>query len=586
MRRSKAGRRRGRVFRLLLLGFVLLGAPQVHAGDAEPALGTLQAEAAEAAGCPAEDLAAFLADDPAARPAAAGGSAPVSLTRVLVELGARQEVDPGDFRLLATGAVLREALQPSLVREQRRLPLLPYASVLHPRNLRGWQSHHGGARAQALATFGVPGAFEGRVEIEFARTGDGWRAFAFRLPASGRVVAVVEGRWRLLDAGEAVPDPAGAAVDDPPFARAFRGRGGPRAREPGRVPFDDAAEDGLRWLAAHQSPDGRFGAQDFAEYCDGAPATPAERPEGRGVRTRDVGVTGAALAAFLGAGYTNRGRHPFARCVSRGLTWLKGVQDPEGCFGPRSHPAFLHDHAWAALAMIEAYGMTGSPIFKGSAQRALEFVARARDSDGGWRAVGGDASVTAALLLPLVAAQRVIDDQTARGRPAPLELDPALLAALRAWAWARSTPEALAAPGGEGPPALLSRAAEGSAALLARVLLGENPREAPALAEGAAFLRTRLPRRDAGEAGVDLNAWYFGTLAAFQFGGDLFNEWQGALRRAVLESRRREGTPCGYRGSWDPLGPGAAEGGRVWSTALMTLCCEVHYRYGRVFGDR
>ena len=34
------------------------------------------------------------------------------------------------------------------------------------------------------------------------------------------------------------------------------------------------------------------------------------------------------------------------------------------------------------------------------------------------------------------------------------------------------------------------------------------------------------------------------------------------------------------------LPPWGDEGGRVYSTALLTMCLEVYYRYGRVFGTK
>jgi hypothetical protein len=37
-------------------------------------------------------------------------------------------------------------------------------------------------------------------------------------------------------------------------------------------------------------------------------------------------------------------------------------------------------------------------------------------------------------------------------------------------------------------------------------------------------------------------------------------------------------------GSWDPIDPWGEDGGRVYSTAMLTMCCEVYYRYDRVFG--
>ncbi len=123
---------------------------------------------------------------------------------------------------------------------------------------------------------------------------------------------------------------------------------------------------------------------------------------------RDVGSTGLALAAFLGAGRTNRGRHAHARTVSKGLRHLKNAQDAEGCFGPRVHP---REHALATLAMVEVYGMTRSPFFKGSALKAVEWLARIDvDTSDPW------------LVLPLVLAARIDADAVASDRTPPFRL--------------------------------------------------------------------------------------------------------------------------------------------------------------------
>jgi hypothetical protein len=59
------------------------------------------------------------------------------------------------------------------------------------------------------------------------------------------------------------------------------------------------------------------------------------------------------VLAFLGAGYTNRGSHPHAKVVSKGVRFLKNFQDPEGCFGPRNHTRWIYDHAAATFALVE-----------------------------------------------------------------------------------------------------------------------------------------------------------------------------------------------------------------------------------------
>ena len=56
-----------------------------------------------------------------------------------------------------------------------------------------------------------------------------------------------------------------------------------------------------------------------------------------------------------------------------------------------------------------------------------------------------------------------------------------------------------------------------------------------------------------------------------------------AMVGAIVDSQREDGD---FSGSWDPVGAWGNVGGRVYSTALMTLCLEVYYRYGRVFGAK
>ena len=53
---------------------------------------------------------------------------------------------------------------------------------------------------------------------------------------------------------------------------------------------------------------------------------------------------------------------------------------------------------------------------------------------------------------------------------------------------------------------------------------------------------------------------------------------------AIIELQETEG--CA-RGSWDPrVDPWGDHGGRVYATALCTLCLEVFYRYDRILGAR
>jgi len=385
---------------------------------------------------------------------------------------------------------------------------------------------------------------------------------------------------------------------------AFRGRGGSRdlgTGRDGRKKFDDAVDDALRWLAAHQSPNGSWEAAGFGQWCDGRPVSDASRhPDGLGKALYGPGVTGLALCAFLGAGYTHRGKHPYAKVVSRGLRYLKNIQDPEGCFGVRSTRQYIYNHATCALAMVEAYGMTGSPVFKGSAQRALDFIALARNPYFAWRygikPGDNDTSVSGWMMMALKSAQLVNKDAIKRGKPAPLTLDELAFDGLKAWLEKVTDPKTgrvgYVAPGtGPARPQEVvdrfpSDKSESMTAvgMLARTFMGEDPRRSKVIKRGADLCAKLPPTWNPSDGSIDMYYWYYGTLAMFQFGGSHWTAWKRAMEKAMLETQREDTDPCRFKGSWDPIGPWGMDGGRVYSTAILALCCEVFYRYERVFG--
>ena len=85
-------------------------------------------------------------------------------------------------------------------------------------------------------------------------------------------------------------------------SRAMGGRGGTNRHA------ESAVRAGLVWLAKAQEKDGSWNCK---------------RWEGGG--NYDVGMTGLALLAFLGAGYTQT-KGPFKSTVAKGLAWLKANQ--------------------------------------------------------------------------------------------------------------------------------------------------------------------------------------------------------------------------------------------------------------------
>ena len=377
---------------------------------------------------------------------------------------------------------------------------------------------------------------------------------------------------------------------------AFKGRGGSRPSTTPRE-ADPAVDAALRWLAAHQAADGHWSCTGFASWCDGKPVPDAEKA-GAGKSMYDVGVTGLSLLAFLGAGYSNRSEGPYGKVVASGLRFLKNEQDAEGCFGPRTSSHFAYNHAIASLAMVEAYGMTDSVIFKGAAQKAFDFVALCRNPYFAWRygvkPGDNDTSVTGWMTMVLQSARLVNRTAVATGRPPPLAIDDEAFDGIRAWLSKMTDPEfgrvgyQQRGAGPARPTELVDRfpgeKSESMTAIgvLLRVFLGDDPATDDVVRKGVALLQRLPPTWNPDDGSVDFYYWHAATLAMHQVGGSAWTAWHEALRAAVVPHQRTDGDVCTVKGSWDPIDPWGSDGGRVYSTALLANTLLAPQRYERL----
>jgi len=422
-------------------------------------------------------------------------------------------------------------------------------------------------------------------------------------PAGGRVEKILSVPFMqmapLEEEVEEIEEPGGGArrLVDPRSSFPFRGAA--KTDGGGTPAVRKAVDEALRWLAAHLASRGAWEPAGFADWCDGKVLQAGgPRATGKGEPRVRVGVTGLALQAFLAAGYTNRGRHPFAKTVSRGLRYLKNVQDPDGCFGPRDHEKYIYNHAMAALAMVEAYGMTGSPIFKGSAQRALDFGALSRNPFFAWRygvkPGDNDTSVSACMTLVNRAADWVNEHAKRRGKAAPLTVDGSAADGMRAWLEKMTDPTygrigyVRRGTGPARPKALVGKfpgqksEAMTAAGLFSRTLIGVDTKHAQDQGLGLTLIGKLPPRWNQKDGSIDLYYWYWGTLATWQAGGERWTKWEKALHSAVLKSQHKGGDFCLLRGSWDPVGVWGGCGGRVYATAIQCLTLQVYTRYPRL----
>jgi len=343
----------------------------------------------------------------------------------------------------------------------------------------------------------------------------------------------------------------------------------------------------LGWLAAHQDvdTDGKWDCDAFMKHDPGD-----AKSGGGGGALLDVGATGLAVLAFLGAGHTDRGaanENDFAKNVRMGLRYLMSVQDDDGVFGARVSHSYMYGHAIATAALAQAYGMTKNPRYKKPALDGVLYLLKARNPYLGWRYEprGGenDTSVTSWAVIALHSAKhaKLLSGDFEK------EVEHAFEGAI-AWVDKMTDPD-FGQVGYNFPGGSVARAegrvdrfppdksqAMTAAGILTRMLGGQDPRRSEAIRKGVRLCLDLEPHWDEESGRIDLYYWLVGTMAMYRVGGAEWRRWNAALADAVVPHQRTESAAAG---SWDPAGAWGPEGGRVVATSMMALALQVAQRY-------
>ncbi len=163
---------------------------------------------------------------------------------------------------------------------------------------------------------------------------------------------------------------------------------------------EEAVERGLAWLAAHQAADGSWSADVGFKLNMTYRVTASERGH--------VGVTSLAGMAFLAGGHLP-GRGRYGKVVERTLDFVLGCVQDDGYItraGTR-----MYSHAFGTLFLAEIYGMTHRPEVRGKLQKAVDFIVKSQNDEGGWRYVPlareSDMSIVVCQVLALRAARNI-----------------------------------------------------------------------------------------------------------------------------------------------------------------------------------
>ena len=324
-----------------------------------------------------------------------------------------------------------------------------------------------------------------------------------------------------------------------------------------------AVQAALKWLAEHQNEDGRW---DARRNEAGRETTPDGRSRPNAGADADTGMTGLALLAMLASGNTHQ-RGAYQENVRRGLNFLLQTQDAEGCLsGGADRYAAMYCHAIATFALGEAYGMTGERRLEQPLRRAIAYTLAAQDPyGGGWRYQPHDAGDTSQLGWQFMA----LKSAELAGIPMPDATRQGIIRYLQSVASRPNGGLASYRPM-EAPSRTMT-----AEAMLCWQFLG-LPREHPACDEAADYLLSAPP----GVGQTNFYYWYYGTFVMYQLKGDAWQRWNTAVAGQLVSLQNKEGP---LEGSWDPDRVWGGYGGRIYSTALGTMCLEVYYRFLPVY---
>ena len=314
----------------------------------------------------------------------------------------------------------------------------------------------------------------------------------------------------------------------------------------------------LNWLSRNQEPDGRWNIHRHG-----------------GQKGQDVAATSFALLCYFGWGARHNQPGPYKNTVDKALKWLVSQMRDDSRYGPGAMGFNMHNSMYgqgvATLALAEAYGLSKDPALLEYADKAVHFVMRAQNPNGGWdyspykkganNTTRTDTSVSGWQLMALKSAKL-----------AGIHVPDSHFQRCHVWLDRVSTGKHKGIYGYDAPA--LRNGAMLAEGMFSQQLLDKYPPSHPRMKESAEKIMTVfMPKANSGE---DLYYWYYGSLAAYMHKGELWEKWNPVMRDLLLSKQVKSGVNAG---SWNPKGSHGSAMGRVISTAMATLILEVYYRY-------
>ena len=327
-------------------------------------------------------------------------------------------------------------------------------------------------------------------------------------------------------------------------------RGGTRASE-------QAVENGLKWIVAHQRKDGSWRFFHDDGKCDGACGN-------EGTQEASTAATGLALMAILGAGYTHRAG-PYQEEVQKGINFLidktkfsaRGGRIVSGSKG-------MYAHAIATIALSEALAMTDDTGLVNIVEQARKYIETAQHKAGGWRYDAGevgDMTVTGWQLMALKSCE-MSGFQTGK---ITFQLAEDFVDALES------------SSGGYGYQSPGENPTTTAIGILSKMYLGADLKHG-GLERGTRFLADHGPS----QSNVYYN--YYATQVLHHRHDPDWPAWNKKMRDYLVNTQDQSDTH--RAGSWYFPDPHGQVGGRLYTTAMSVMILEVYYRYLPLYDEK
>jgi hypothetical protein len=314
-----------------------------------------------------------------------------------------------------------------------------------------------------------------------------------------------------------------------------------RSPAPGR---DTAVGQALDWLVRSQEASGGW---DAAKW--------------QGRKEYDVGLTGMALLALVRQAGEASDRDRCAVAIRRATENLLGRQDASGAIGPVGDGR-MYNHGIATVALMEAARTDRDSRLRQGLVRAVDFIKSQQLDSGGWgyeRREGEQANTSVSVwqlqALQLATANSLPDTNVAYRR------------GLR---WLAGVVDGRGSFGyqreGDSPDSNDTLTAMG-----AFCLLGAQRASATSAADAGRMSETLHAVASRWDKETDYYRWFFLAQALRAAGGREFHRSLQQLQNSLLAACNRQGAVAG---SWDPAGLWSPVAGRVFTTAMATLCLE------------